>query len=450
MSIISSYDNYLDQLKKTNLVEKWNGYISSKEQLKTRLEEYGIPKRNTESWRYTSAKFLNDLQFQFNILLESQKDEDLSSEVQKLLLKDCYHLVIVNGVFFKSLSQLPIDGLSIEAITNDNQSSKEKNFENFDQLEEKSSFSFSPALNILNQLYSIETIKITLGKGLQLNQPLQILNLTHAQDKLNVIANPTVFLELSENSKASILYSSQGSDSVKYAVNSQIRANLHEGAQLELVNETRQSFQAYHMDQILVNLSRNSTLKYLDYNISSLLSRHELVVNLNSEGSTAEVLGVSLLQKTEHCDHQTKIHFKASHTQAEQLYKNILDDQTRAVFSGTVYIDLDLFDVNSAQLNNNLLLSNTAESNSKPILMIHSDDVKATHGSTVGQLNEEELFYLQSRAISYDRAKELVSMGFLIQVIEKMENSLIKSYLKQGLVDKYLKTKSRQSVRHLE
>jgi Fe-S cluster assembly protein SufD len=449
MNIVNSFETYLGKIKPLNQVKNWDLFIKSKELLKESLLSQGLPKRTEESWKYTSVKFLNDMTFQHEITQEENLSEKIKDEIKAKLLSNFHNIVFVNGVLLKSLSRY--DEAQIElSIQSLEQPLTEDKTTSWDTKESKSSFSFTPALTMINELYTLTKSIIKIKQNSNVEKPIQVLSYTISQNDLSLNSNPNVEIFVEKHARATLLYTMQGPAGVKYFTNAKLKIFLSENSKLELVNETKQSFQSYHFDQNLVNLSKDSQLTYLDYNLSSLLSRHELVVNLSAPGAVAKVFGASLLQKTEHCDQQTKIHFKASNTEAEQLYKNILDDESHAVFSGTVYIDPNIEAVNSAQLNNNLLLSDKAEANSKPILMIYSDDVKASHGSTVGQLNNEELFYLQSRAISKERAKELLSAGFLLELVEKLESNALKKYLQEELEQKFIKTKQRPSIRNLK
>lgn len=448
MNIVNSFETYLGKIKPLNQVKNWDLFIKSKELLKENLLSQGLPKRTEESWKYTSVKFLNDMTFQHEIPQEENLSGKIKEEIKLKLLTNFHNIVFVNGVFLKSLSLYDAAQIEVSIKTLEQPLAEDK--ANWDVKESRSSFSFTAALNMINELYTLNKTIIKIKQNANVEKPIQVLSYTISQNDLSLNNNPNVEIFVEKQAKATLLYTMQGPAGVKYFTNAKLKVFLSENSKLELVNETKQSFQSYHFDQNLVNLSKDSQLTYLDYNLSSLLSRHELVVNLAAAGAVAKVFGTSLLQKSEHCDQQTKIHFKASNTEAEQLYKNILDDESHAVFSGTVYIDPNIEAVNSAQLNNNLLLSDKTEANSKPILMIYSDDVKASHGSTVGQLNNEELFYLQSRAISKERAKELLSAGFLLEVVEKLESKELKKYLQEELEQKFIKTKQRPSIRNLK
>jgi Fe-S cluster assembly protein SufD len=154
---------------------------------------------------------------------------------------------------------------------------------------------------------------------------------------------------------------------------------------------------------------------------------------LKEKGSTSEVLGIYAVQGTQHVDNTTLIDHAVGECVTHQLYKGILDGSGRSAFNGKILIRKDAQKADSSQLNNNLLLSNKAEADSKPSIEVHADDVKAGHGSTVGQLNKEELFYLLSRAISKDKAIAMLSYGYLSEVLYKISDDGIQKWLTQHL-----------------
>ncbi len=446
MSILNSYESYLNLIK-PRVKSDWQAFVAEKEELKTKFESLGWPKRKEESWKNSSVKFLTDFTFKQEAVPTSAITS-LITELKTLLIPGFHHIVVVNGVLFEEASTLSSESsLTLKA---DTVPAKWSLPFAHDDLENKSSFTFSKAFSLLNELYQFQKVSLTVKEGAKLSKPVQVLNYVYSETQQSLNANPSLEIFLEKNSTAQILVSYQGPQGVKYFNNACLSVQLKEGANLELVNETKQSYQAFHLDQNQISIGENAQLKYLDFNTSAQWARHELVVNLEQSGASAQVLGGALLQKNEHCDHQTKIHFKKSHTQSEQLYKSILDDEARSVFCGTVFIDKNIEQVSSAQLNNNLLISDKAEANSKPVLWIYSDDVKASHGSTVGQLNPDELYYLQTRAISKDKAVSLLSAGFLLELVERLENKALKSYLSESLNQKFKTGKERPALKSLK
>jgi Fe-S cluster assembly protein SufD len=150
--------------------------------------------------------------------------------------------------------------------------------------------------------------------------------------------------------------------------------------------------------------------------------------------------GVYTLQGTQHSDVNSFINHKAPHTESAQLYKGIMSDKSRGVFTGLIKVDRDAQFINSAQLNKNLLLSKGAHVNSRPQLEIFADDVKCSHGSTTGQLNEDELFYFESRGIRPEKARMMLSHAYTYDVLLKINNKNIRNYIQADIVEKFEKS----------
>ncbi|MCK6596965.1 MAG: Fe-S cluster assembly protein SufD [Bdellovibrionaceae bacterium] len=464
MSILNSFDSLIQStqayLKKIGIEEsKINQLLDEKKALKEQLLEMGLPKRTNEFWKYTSLKFLNDTPF-YSEFISDNVSSDLEKKIEAHKTDDFFSLVFINGFFSPALSDnLPVDQVYIKK--NFYSSCFKKDFSRRNGVESsldtpikipmhKSEFYFSDFFLGLGQVYNSEEVVIEIKKGIELSKPLKIILFSYSEQQKAILSSSRISIKLEEQAKASVVVKSVGEDGVKYFSQIQLEVLLNKKSNLELINSIEQSYQAYHIDQFKIDLHADSQCHYLENNIGSLLTRHELEVNLLQPGANAKVMGVAYLQKKEQCDSHTKIKFHASHTQAEQLYKNILDDEAISVFCGNVIIDEHINDVNSAQLNNNLLMSNQCESHSKPVLMIYSDDVKASHGSTVGQLNEEELFYLRSRALSKEKAKELLSSGFLLQVYELIDSQVLRSYLKKSISLKIDKKQARPELKMLK
>jgi Fe-S cluster assembly protein SufD len=237
------------------------------------------------------------------------------------------------------------------------------------------------------------------------------------------------------NKKAKIVLSQVGEHQAHYFTNGQFTFAVEKDARLELVNDVNQSTNAYHFDFVGIAAEASSTVRYFELNLNAQLTRHELVLELNGEHIQSEILGASYLKHNQHCDSQTYINHHKGSCQSEQVYKALLDDESRSVFSGTVFIAEGIAKTDSAQLNQNLLLSDKVEVNSKPILRIYSDDVKASHGSTMGKMQEDEIFYLQSRSISRSKAIELLGQGFLNEIVLRMGSDLLKKHFSKELLN---------------
>lgn len=410
MNILTPFDNFINEAKKHQSFVNLDARLQSREQLAVR----GLPSRKDEAWRNTSLKFLNEYTF-VPSSLAPVVTEKIKSLVADKKIPDTNSLVFVNGFYISSLSNFDTQNIVVEKRDDIKTQSQED-------------VPVNP-IQSLNDLYNLNPLEIVVMNDLA--KPVQIINLT---DSENVVTSPKMKIIVKANKEAKFVLSHGGPAFARYFSNAYFLFEVEKDARLELINHTNQSVNAYHFDNVNITAAAASTVRYFELNFNALMTRHEFSLNLNGEHIQSEVLGASYLRDKQHCDSQTAINHNQSNSRSEQIYKSLLDDESHSVFSGTVFIAHGIAKADSAQLNQNLLLSEHAEVNSKPVLRIFSDDVKASHGSTMGQIQEEEIFYLQSRSIARSKAIELLGQGFLNEIILKMGSEELKRHFSKELL----------------
>jgi Fe-S cluster assembly protein SufD len=248
---------------------------------------------------------------------------------------------------------------------------------------------------------------------------------------------PHLLVVLEPGSKATLIESYKGSP--KGFTNSVVRIFVGEDAALTHYRLQNDSLDAFNYGLTEVSIGRGGFYDATSINIGSLLSRHDIEVVFSDPGGEARVDGLYLLGGRQHHDTHSVIDHRVGHCASRQNYKGILDDASRGVFNGIVYVREGAAGTDAQQSNKNLLLSNDARVDTKPQLEIFNDDVKCSHGATVGQLEDEELFYLRTRGLPEDLARNLLTYGFAEEIIEKIEIAGIKSELDAALLNR-LKT----------
>jgi Fe-S cluster assembly protein SufD len=198
----------------------------------------------------------------------------------------------------------------------------------------------------------------------------------------------------------------------------------------------RESSEAFHVAATEVELGRNSFYQTTSINLGGRLSRHDIDVRMDQEGAECRVDGLYMIEGSQHTDTHSVIDHRQPHCTSRQLYKGILDGKSRAVFNGKVFVRHGAQQTDAQQTNKNLLLSNEAQIDTKPQLEIFADDVKCTHGAAVGQLEEDELFYLESRGISPALARNMLTYGFAEEVIEKIKIDSIRRELDAAVLNR--------------
>jgi Fe-S cluster assembly protein SufD len=191
----------------------------------------------------------------------------------------------------------------------------------------------------------------------------------------------------------------------------------------------KESSDAFHYGVTEVSVGREATYNSTNINLGGKLSRHDIELKFTAEGGEAWVDGLYMLNGTQHADTHSIIDHQVPNCTSHQNYKGVLSDRSRAVFNGKVFVRENAYGTDAQQQNKNLLLSNEARVDTKPQLEIFNDDVKCSHGATVGQLEEEELFYLLTRGLPETLARNLLTYGFAEEIINKIGVEKIKSEL---------------------
>jgi Fe-S cluster assembly protein SufD len=243
----------------------------------------------------------------------------------------------------------------------------------------------------------------------------------------NVAIAPHIILIAEQGSKATIIenYESDG----KSFTNTAIQIFLEDNAHITHYRVQKESTEAFHIGTTEVTLSRGSLYNSTNINLGAKLSRHDIHLKFTEEGAEAFVDGLYMLGGEQHHDTHSEIDHALQNCVSHQTYKGVLNDKSRGVFNGKVFVRENASGTDAQQSNKNLLLSNDARVDTKPQLEIFNDDVKCSHGATVGQLEDEELFYLLSRGISENLAKNLLTYGFAEEIINKIEIEEIKNEL---------------------
>jgi Fe-S cluster assembly protein SufD len=386
------------------------------------LNARGLPTRKEEEWKYTSVKVLNEETFQPATLEAPQPSHETLKNIRAKLNPAFTHIVFHNGIFNKTMSS--VEDLP-SGVTFKEQSSA------------KAGENFEDSFEALNAAYFVRDYLLEVAPETGVPKPIHFIFYTSAEDGVAVMTNPRITLQVGRGSSLTLIESYYGQSEARYFTNSQTQVYLAESAKAVYVRVQGEGLRAVNIGRTSFHLGPASHLHSLAFSTGAALSRHNLVLNLTSPEAFAVVDGVYVVRGSQHVDNTTVIDHQVGACNTSQHYKGILADQSRAVFNGKVAIQRGAQKANSEQLNNNLLLSREAEADSKPQLEIYADDVKAGHGSTVGQMDREELFYLESRGISPHLAIPMMSFGFVSELVYKLENEALQNWLNQELRDAF-------------
>lgn len=411
MNLLTHFDQFATKIPARG------GVVSLREKALEFLNAKGLPTRKDEDWKYTSVKVLNDEVFVPAGVNDQQPSHETLKAIQSKLNPAFINIVFHNGVFNKTLS-------SVDELPKGVQ---------FKESAEASTAHFKDSFEALNAAYFTKNYLLEIFQDLSVDKVVNFVFYSSLEGGPSVMVNPQVTLKVGARASAKFLESYYGQSDSRYFVNSQVNVQLEESAKLIAVRLQSDSTQAVNIGRSNYTLGKSSHLHSLVFSTGAALSRHNLSLELKQPQAFAVVDGVYVTKGSQHVDNATVIDHQVGNCDTSQHYKGILADRSRAVFNGKVIIRHGALKANSAQLNNNLLLSREAEADSQPRLEIYADDVKASHGSTVGQLNREELFYLESRAIAPEVAIPMLSFGYASELIYKLENEELQSWLNKEL-----------------
>ncbi|RLA65422.1 MAG: Fe-S cluster assembly protein SufD [Epsilonproteobacteria bacterium] len=409
--------NYIDE--NTDYHKHLEGKFPQMEKALKKLSEIGFPTKKLENWKYTNVTPLLKDHLKLNAPLDT-------ADIESFLIKtDGPLMVFINGHFIEEKS-VSVPGLhfKVKSLSNSLPEFDESSEESFDLLN----------LSSLNALISVKV-----GKDTLIESPLQILHLS--TEKMNGYrSHSRVEIKAEAYSKLDILetFAHLGKKTDHYLVNPLTNIKVGEGAKVEHIKAGLDSLSSLNIGKVKAIIGKDAFFNSFTFTIGGKLGRNNLDVSLAENGAEAHVHGVFALGQDQHCDIFSIIDHKVAHTNSEQLFKGLLDESAHGVFTGKIIVNPQAQLINSRQASKNLLLSKKARINTRPILEIYADDVKCSHGATIGQLNENEIFYLESRGIPKEKAQRMLCQGFAQEGINTISNPLIKEKI-TGYFKIYLK-----------
>jgi len=287
----------------------------------------------------------------------------------------------------------------------------------------------------LNGAFLRHGMVLEVSEGALETSPIQVLYVSTGSGFGPATSHPRLLVKLGKRSQMSLAvqFAGRGED---YFVNAVQDFIVEEDAGMTYWQVQDDSAQSWHCSKVRVQLHRNSRFNSTSGSGGSRLTRHHYDVRLKEEGAELDMKGASVLVNEEQVHNFVRVHHEAPHCNSNQHFKNVINDKGRASFDGTVIVNKGAQLTNSDQLINNLMLSDEGKADNKPNLMIFADDVKCTHGSTVGQIDDDQIFYLKSRGLTEAVAQSLLTMSFVQSIIETVPNLDVVQDLKSLLLKK--------------
>ena len=388
-----------------------------------RFAAQGFPGTRQEDWKYTSVAAIERKEFD----LTTARLEGCADVVARLALNHCHVLVFVNGHHVAGLSRMGAlpDGARVGSLAQMLATRPGPIEEWFDAEADAEANGF----DALNTALWTDGACIDLASGVAMDQPIHLLYLASAARGAEPAIFPRNLIRLGSGARATIVEHYAGGDDAPYLTDATTRIEIGADAQLTHAKLQQEGARGYHIAAIRADQRQNGHLRSASFAFGAQLSRTGIATRLGAEGCVADLIGLYVGSGRQHLDHHTRIDHARPRGTSREFYKGVLDGASRAVFSGRVVVHRDAQHTDAQQANHNLLLSDDAEVDTKPQLEIWADDVKCSHGATVGQLDPEQLYYLRTRGMDDGSARALLIHAFAAEVLARVDTPPLRARL---------------------
>jgi len=394
-----------------------------------RFAEKGFPGPRDEDWKYTRVSAIEKRAYKPAApSCVGMVPEDLEAYYPEGLA--CHRMVFINGRYQRQLSvlgELP-DGAHIDGLARSLDGAAEELEPYLARLADPRASAF-PALNTA---FMEDGAFISLPRGVELRDPIHLLFVSTGQED-DACIHPRILVVAGEQSSASIIESYVSLGDSSYLNNAITEVTVQRGARVNHYKLQQESIKAYHVATLQVTQERDSRFDSHSVSLGARIARNDINVHLAAEGAECNLNGLYIGNGRQHVDFHTRVDHAMPHGTSREDYKGILSDHSRGVFNGQVHVHPDAQKTDAEQSNKNLLLSPTAEVDTKPQLEIYADDVKCAHGATVGQLDEHMVFYLRSRGIDEATARGLLTYGFARDIVDRIELPELHAHVEQAV-----------------
>lgn len=380
------------------------------------FEHKGFPTKKDEAWKYTSLNAI--LKKDFSVFPKNEATIEFK-DVKKYFLHeiDTYKVVFIDGVFASNLSSTTHDGIDVCLMSSALTKPKYKMMIDtyFNQIANK-----DESLTSLNTAFANEGAYINIPKSKVADKPIEIMYFSTGSEAA-LLVQPRNLVIVGENSHVQIIERHQCLNENAVLTNSVTEIFAQKRAIVDYYKIQNDELEANLIDNTYVSQKQESHVSVQTFSFGGNLTRNNLNFYHFGERLTSTLNGITIIGDKQHVDHYTLVHHAQPNCESFQDYKGIFSDRSTGVFNGKVYVEKEAQKTNAFQKSNNILLSDKATINAKPQLEIFADDVKCSHGCTVGQLDETALFYMQQRGIPKKEAKALLMYAFSNAVIENIK-----------------------------
>jgi Fe-S cluster assembly protein SufD len=399
------------------------------EAMKT-FEEKGFPSKKDEAWKYTSLSSI--LKHDYSVFPKEESALEYNA-IKKYFIHDIdsFKIVFIDGKYSSHLSQTTHDGMDIclmsSALAKPKYRILVENY--FNKIATKDS------LTSLNTAFSSEGAYIHIPKNKLVQKPIQIIHFSSGNES-SLMLQPRNLIVVDENSHVQIIERHQSLTDNPVLTNSVTEIFTNKRAIIDYYKIQNDNENASLIDNTFINQKQESVASVHTFSFGGKLTRNNLNFFQNGERIDSTLKGVTIIGNKQHVDHNTLVHHIEPNCESHQDYKGIFGDSSTGVFNGKVIVNKEAQKTNAYQANNNILISDKASVNTKPQLEIFADDVKCSHGCTIGQLDESAMFYMKTRGIPEKEAKALLMYAFCNNVLSSVKIPEIKQRITKIIANK--------------
>ena len=394
------------------------------------FEEKGFPTKKEEDWKYTSLNAIINKDYS----ISSKGDKEIKYEkVREYFLHDIdsYKVVFIDGVFSSFLSETSHDGLDVCLLSS--VLSKEKYKATIEAYYNK--IASKDSITSLNTAFAKEGAYINIPNNKEVDKPIEIINFSTGNETA-LMMQPRNLIIVGENTHVQIIERHQSLSDNAVFTNSVTEIFAEKRAYLDFYKIQNDKENASLIDNTFIHQEQDTNCNVHTFSLGGKITRNNLNFSQNGEHCDSTLKGVTILKDKQHVDHNTLVNHISPNCESHQDYKGLYADSSTGVFNGRVIVEKEAQKINAFQQNNNILIDDNATVNAKPQLEIFADDVKCSHGCTIGQFDEDALFYLRSRGIGLKEAQALLMYAFANTVLETVKIPELKRRINNLIAEK--------------
>ncbi|MEC9315228.1 MAG: Fe-S cluster assembly protein SufD [Pseudomonadota bacterium] len=398
-----------------------------RDKARAQFERHGLPAKKVEDWKYTSLWSLSQEGFSHDANAVSLDKTELAHVAA---LEDAYRFVIIDGRFSAELSELEglEEGLSIKPLA--------EGLDNAQSMLGKQIDLEKPGLNAINTMLMHDGLVLQVQAGKTISKPVELLVISTAENQ-NLASHLRNLIQVEADAEVTLLEHYVSLADTEGFTDVVTEVKLNEKATLNHFKLQHESLAHYHIATLASKQAAGSNWHTNNISLGGKLARNDIHSQLLGEEAHVTLDGLYLVTGDQHVDNHTRIDHAVPNTTSDEVYKGVLDGNSHAVFNGKVNVHKDAQKTDSSQSNKNLLLSRSCEIDTKPELEIYADDVKCAHGSTVGQIDEQHLFFLRARGLDETAARSLLTYAFAVDVLQRIKSAPMRQAL-SNVIEKRL------------